>query len=163
MNSKLTFAAAVILSATKAIDLEHRRRYDTLMVRHVEDQAACDNRNTDSAIYFFSQPACACVVISFDDDVCDNHELTLEDGCLDQCVIDQILDHGLDENCQIPDDDNDRLHKHSFGWHKHGRRPRGCDTRVSHRYGEVSLAGTGQDEFELDLSLGNESAESQEE
>ena len=116
-----------------------------LVVEHVDSHDACDAQNTESEVFFFSRSACACVIISLGDETCDNENLTLEDGCLDDCVLDQILDHGLTEQCEIPDDDTDRLHQHSSGWHKHSRRTR-CRTRVSHRYKGVSLEQEEEEE-----------------
>ena len=125
----------------------------TLWVKHVNSQAYCDSMN-DAAwpvtgikdLFYFDEAACAClfdwILMEQVDDVeavsvaiktiphLDEFAFGATQSPLDPaqkflpCQLSQIIDHGLDENCQafvgdLPYDYRTALSEH-FGVHNHG-------------------------------------------
>jgi hypothetical protein len=143
-------AGAGLLSVLNAIDLS--RTEESLYIRHVNSQEACDNFNIFNADrYEFNQEYCACFIReeNYPGEIaqCEAPRLTNPvdlDECIAQCQMDEALNHGLDANCNIPRDENDAIHKHARGWHKH-LRDTDCNGRVVHNYKRVVVAP----EFEI--------------
>ena len=139
-------AGAGLLSVLNAIDLG-RRNEASLYIRHVNSQEACDSFNKFNADrYEFNQEYCACFIrednypgrIAQCGSTCQTNPFDL-DECIARCQMDEALDHGLDANCNIPRDENDDIHRHARGWHKHGR-DTDCKGRVIHNYRRVNVA-----------------------
>ena len=145
-------AGAGLLSVLNAIDLGQSRS-NSLYIRHVNSQEACDSFNIFNADrYEFNQEYCACFIReeNYPGRIaqCDAPDRLTNpvdlDECIDQCQMDEALNHGLDANCNIPRDENDGIHKHSRGWHKHIKES-DCNGRVVHNYRRVEVAP----EFEI--------------
>ena len=144
-------AGASLLSVLNAIDLG--RTEESLYIRHVSSQEACDSFNIFNADrYEFNQEYCACFIRpeNYPGEIaqCDapgtlTNPVDL-DECILECQMEEALNHGLDANCNIPRDPHDAIHEHARGWHKHLRKT-DCGGRVVHNYRRVEVAP----EFEL--------------
>ena len=117
---------SIFLATAVGVRLQHivEDSTPTLWVRHVKNQAACDALNEElnaPDLYYFDNQACACFwdeEVLFDVENADQLSAILgqipsmqviESGVqspLDpaqvslECQVDQIFDHGLDENCE---------------------------------------------------------------
>ena len=94
MKTQLTTVGAALMSMLNAMQLEVGRQ-DTLYVRHVDSQEACNAFNTfdSEKLYKFNQEACACFYDPelMEDEMAecpgDIHDPMIADRCAMQCQI----------------------------------------------------------------------------
>ena len=114
-----TFTISALLGATQAVELGHFAGRAPFMVYHVADDAPCKDLNSmgiyalpGTPLFYFDQQACACV---YDDYYLNQYKNFFQNGCEPNplvpgecafsCQIQEIYNHGLDENCQAVVDD----------------------------------------------------------